>query len=175
MKHNPEWQDAQNRGIADAPSSLNTVDLECWDLIKGSLTPSISPPNIEHEQFTPTAPSVGKSPTGRDAAKSSRKKLRSTSSSSVASESPANMQVLSIKIDEEQNVWQHFHELLRIEKVEIEKKAAAEDRRAELMMMEERILSIDLATCNPTMRAFYAAKQKIGLLEGVEKSKMLAS
>lgn len=116
MKHNPEWQDGQDRGTADAPISLNTVDLE-------------------HGQSTPTAPSVGKSPIGRDAAKSSRKKCRSASSSSVASESPANMQVLSMKIDEEQNVWQHCHEelLLRIEKekVEIQKKAATEERRAE--------------------------------------------
>lgn len=43
-----------------------------------------------------------------------------------------------------------------------QRRAAAEERKAEVLIMteEERILSIDLDKCNPTLRAFYSAKQK---------------
>ena len=122
----------------------------------------------------------GKRPIGRDAAKQRNKKSASLVTSSVSSEYASKMHDLFIdrfSFMKENQIEKNTRlaELAQLEKEKIdhhmdleERRLALEARRlakeervkeSKILADEERILSIDLDTCKPSLRLFYKFQQ----------------
>jgi hypothetical protein len=153
MKDEPKWQETKhNKGARQIPSQV----------LADPFAPAVD--SSVGEESPSAATSSSKRPLGKDATKYARKKLASSSSSSMGMEFAANLQELNItktsqwnqefnrRTTRDESLYQVKHDQLKLER----KKVALQE-----MTEEERILVIDLTSVpNDILRAYYKKKQE---------------
>jgi hypothetical protein len=167
LKDEPKWQEL----LSEQSKPIN-VEEDCYE------TPTRSSNQVDTpgESCMPSS-GRGKRPLGRDASKESRKKSASSSSSESYVSKMQDLLVdrMGMVKDTQAEKNRILAQMAEIEKekmkrqVELEeRRLALEDRRlakeeregeTRILAEEERILSIDLTTCNPALRVFYKAQQ----------------
>ena len=160
IKNEVKWMEYQNK----AKDAEGTGRRQHADNLSGFDENASNSVHMDGECSFPSS-GLGKRPIGRDSAKQSRK--RSTSSSQSSSYFVSSMHDMHIEkinlmksIEERKVAAKEFMMQVEAERIAMEREWLSMMKSKEHEMEDERILAINLDTCNPVQKTYYKAKQR---------------